>query len=531
MKGDGRIPIVVGVTGHRALRPEDRETLLAAAERELRRLRERAKHSPLLLLTSLAEGADLLCADAARNLGIPIAVALPMAAEAYAAAFPEEERRRFEAHCRAARSVFVVPPAEEAPPAPDRDWLYRQAGIYISVHSHLLLALWDGSPAKEQGCGTAEAVSFALGGAYRPRRGMPLRGAENTAVLHIWAPRAAGSGQAGEARLLGNGAALEEILRRTDELNRLAPAAEEGEALLPAREEEDPLLDRLEGAYRAADALSLRSAKNYRQVLALLAAASTAVTAGFLLYDEAELSWMLLVCGAMLLFAWLCRRWGRRSDCHRGYIEYRVLAESLRTQAFLRYAGSPQEAAELLPRTQREECPWVLAALCALAVGPPPRKRRDIRACWAEGQRDYHAQAEKRTGFALQRSDGVVRLALGLSIALYVLALVFELLFGGLFRPPAAAPQLIGLWRTLLKLALGLLSAATLFIANYYGKQSLSRAASDHGKMKRFYAEVAGQLERFGQTEELLRTLAAEELVENGNWCSYQRDNSPEFSL
>ena len=527
----GLIPIVVGVTGHRALRPEDRETLLEAVKRELTKLRERAPHSPLLLLTSLAEGADLLCADAARDLGVPVAAALPMAAEDYAAAFPEEDRLRFEAHCREAESVFVVPPSEEAPETPDRDWHYRQAGIYVSTHSHLLLALWDGGPAKEQGCGTAEAVSFALGSAYRPRRGMPLRGAENTAVLHIWAPRAAGGGQAGEVRLLGNGEALGEILRKTDELNRQAPTVPGGEILLPDNDGSDPLLSRQAEIYRVSDALSLRCAKKYRRVLALLAAASTAVTAGFLLYDEAELLWMLLVCGAMLIFAWLCRRWAVRADCHRGYIEYRVLAESLRTQAFLRYAGSPQEAAELFPRTQREECPWVLAALCALSVGPPPQRSREIRACWAEGQRDYHEQAEKRTCRSLLRSDRVVRVSLCVSIALYVLALLFEVFFGGLFQAPAAAPSLILLWRTLLKVALGLLSASTLFIANYYGKQSLSRTVADHGKMKRFYAEVDGQLERFGQSEELLRTLAAEELVENGNWCSYQRDNTPDFSL
>ena len=510
MTDPGRIPVVVGVSGHRALRPQDRETLLEAVKRELTNLQAQVPHSPLLLLTSLAEGADLLCADAARELGVPVAVALPMEAEAYTAAFSPEDKRRFEAHCRSAQTVFVVPPSEEAPETPDSSWLYRQAGIYISLHSHLLLALWDGGPAKEQGCGTAEAVSFSLGGAYRPRRGMPLRSAENTAVLHIWAPRASGGGRAGETRLLGNEEAFLETLRKTDELNRLAPETEPQGGLLPEGPEGDNLLAGLEAVYHVSDALSLRCAKKYRRILGLLAAASTAVTAGFLLYDEAGLSWMLLLCGAMLLFALFCRRWAVRSDCHRGYIEYRVLAESLRTQAFLRYAGSEQEAPELLqeapelfPRTQREECPWVLAALCALTVGPSPARQRDIRVCWAEGQRDYHEQAEKRTHRAMLRSDLVVRAALCASVALYVLALLFEAFFGGLFLPPAAAPSLI----------------------------ELCRVISDHGKMKRFYAEVAGQLERFGQSEELLRTLAAEELVENGNWCSYQRDNTPDISL
>ena len=531
MTEDSRIPIVVGVTGHRALRPEDRETLTEAVKGELKSLRGKYPHSPLLLLTSLAEGADLLCADAAAELGIPIAAALPMEAEAYASAFPPEEKQRFDRHCQGAETVFVVPCSEEAPETPDRDFLFRQAGIYISVHSHLLLALWDGGTAKEQGCGTAEAVSFSLGGAYKPRRGMPLRGAENTAVVHILAPRAAGNGLVGERRLLGNGEALEKTLSETEELNRLASEVAPGEDLLPERDETDRLLDRMEAVYHVSDALSLRSAKSYRRVLALLAAACTAVTAAFLLYDEAGLIWMLLVCGAMLLLAWLSRRRAVRSDCHRRYIEYRVLAESLRTQIFLRYAGSDMEVPELFPRTQREECPWVLAALCAMTVGPPPKEKRDIRLCWVEGQRDYHESAERRTRRAMLRSDTVVRAALFFSVALYVLALLFEIFFGGLFRLPKAPPEVIGLWRTLLKVALGLLSAATLFIANYYGKQSLPRTVSDHGKMKRFYGEVAGQLERFGQTEELLRTLASEELVENGNWCSYQRDNAPDISL
>ena len=38
-------------------------------------------------------------------------------------------------------------------------------------------------------------------------------------------------------------------------------------------------------------------------------------------------------------------------------------------------------------------------------------------------------------------------------------------------------------------------------------------------------------VETCGQTEELLITLAREELTENGNWISYQRDNKPDFSF
>ena len=65
------IPLVVGVTGHRNIRAQDRDTLYAAVAGELARLQSRCPHSQLILLNSLAEGADLLCAQAAADLGIP----------------------------------------------------------------------------------------------------------------------------------------------------------------------------------------------------------------------------------------------------------------------------------------------------------------------------------------------------------------------------------------------------------------------------------------------------------------------------
>ena len=88
-----------------------------------------------------------------------------------------------------------------------------------------------------------------------------------------------------------------------------------------------------------------------------------------------------------------------------------------------------------------------------------------------------------------------------------------------------------GILGVYLKLLLGGISAATLFMSNYYGRLSLSRVASDHEKMERFYAAVSDRIDRYGQTDALLMLLAREELIENGNWCSYQRDNSTDFSL
>ena len=67
-----RIPLAVGVTGHRTIRPEDEPALIAGVKKALNELRQRYPHCPLVMVNDLAEGADQLCAKVALALGIPL---------------------------------------------------------------------------------------------------------------------------------------------------------------------------------------------------------------------------------------------------------------------------------------------------------------------------------------------------------------------------------------------------------------------------------------------------------------------------
>ena len=533
MKEKACIPIVIGVTGHRQLCRQDEERLHGAVIRALQRIKALCPHSPLLMLCSLAEGGDLLCADAGEELGIPLAAVLPRERADYERDFSREGRERFSHHCARAEQIFVAPNTESVPVCGiSREYQFRQASIYVASHCHILLALWDGAPG-EHGCGTAETVDFALNGSYEPAAGMAFRCGSNEAVIHIFTPRkACTEKEAGAAEVLGNREAVLEILRRTDEFNQNASGIElEKHSRLPEGQDSDPLLKGMETVSRAAGRLSRQYAKRYRCVLALLAIASALLTFAFLMYDEAQMLWMILVCGILVLAAWGCHRYAVFSDCHRRYIEYRVLAECLRVQTYLRYAGSSMQAAELLSWTQQEETAWVMAALYALTIGDAQRAMHDIRICWVEDQRKYHQKAAKTSGQKFEASERVVQCALVLSIGLYLLGVGYELLCGGILFRPVIPVADIELWRTVLKILLGTISAGTLFVANYYGRLSLPRTVSDHQKMERFYAKLSEQLEKRGQTEKLLTVLAREELIENGNWCSYQRDNKPDISL
>jgi len=126
-------------------------------------------------------------------------------------------------------------------------------------------------------------------------------------------------------------------------------------------------------------------------------------------------------------------------------------------------------------------------------------------------------------GAALSLAAGAMALLLALPVVAQVI--------GGLSSLAQSGGVSDAYMAQLLKVALGTLSTATIFIANYYGKQSLSRKRSDHGKMAAFYARISEMLAEYGQNEALLERLAREELIENGNWLSYQRDNTPDISL
>ena len=170
----GKIPLVIGVTGHLEIRDEDRDVLRETAKSELKRLQERCPHTPVVMLCALARGADLLCADAAEENGIPLWAALPMDRAEYEKDFSPEDLTRLAHHIARAEKMYTAPAAEKAPESQDRDFCYRQCGIHIAEHCQILLALWDGGEDRS-GCGCAAAVNALLEGRWEPERGSPGR--------------------------------------------------------------------------------------------------------------------------------------------------------------------------------------------------------------------------------------------------------------------------------------------------------------------------------------------------------------------
>jgi hypothetical protein len=86
-----RLPLVIGVTGHRDLKPEEIPEISAHVRNLLNDLQERYPNRKLRLLSPLAEGADRLVANIAVELGLEFSVVLPMPLGIYHTEFSGQE--------------------------------------------------------------------------------------------------------------------------------------------------------------------------------------------------------------------------------------------------------------------------------------------------------------------------------------------------------------------------------------------------------------------------------------------------------
>ena len=177
--GPPRIPFAlsVGVTGHRAeaLPADCLERLPGQIRDALERLVRAAAavragaddcfasdETRFRFVSPLAGGADQIAATVALELGFSLQVVLPFARDEYRRDFNPEDAARFDALLGKAESVLELPGTRA-----DEPGAYMMAGRATVAHCDVLIAVWDGLPARGHG-GTAEVVQLSI------RRGTPV---------------------------------------------------------------------------------------------------------------------------------------------------------------------------------------------------------------------------------------------------------------------------------------------------------------------------------------------------------------------
>lgn len=366
MNPDAQIPLVIGVTGHRDLLPDDEVRIKERVEAFFSDLQQRFPSLPLLVLTSLAEGADTLVAEMAHARGIAVRNVLPMPREEYLEDFSGPSRQKF-IDLAAKADTITLPALQEQRPITGnaRDQHYERLGAYLAAHSHILLALWDGTYNQAQG-GTGHVINMhhhdadSLADEAQRRSRLDSTDDESDLVYHIVCPRYSSPSVAEglipystswytrddqQPRAAYLPARYASVFRHMQAFNEDAKRLHPSTAMYvlqpqvttgrPARS-----CAAIQSMFGVADALAGKYQSRVLWALRLTLGGMLAAGMSFIVYadfaDQDAMIWSYFLFVAVALGSfWTAQSggWQRR------YLDYRVLAESLRVQFYWALAG------------------------------------------------------------------------------------------------------------------------------------------------------------------------------------------------
>lgn len=173
--GVATVPMTIGVVGHRDLLPGDEDRLRCQIREVVKAYRDACNGTSLILMTSLAEGADWIAARVGISLDrVDVVAILPMPIDEYIKDFKDQaSRQEFEELLAACSMVVCLDELAST------DWLaetpqpldftsegaraaaYQRGARFLSQQSHVLIAVWDGRPPEGVG-GTADTVHARL---------------------------------------------------------------------------------------------------------------------------------------------------------------------------------------------------------------------------------------------------------------------------------------------------------------------------------------------------------------------------------
>ncbi len=369
------VPLIVAVTGHRDLVPEEMPAIRERVSTFLTNLRDEYPDRGVSVMSALAEGADQLVATEALRLGIPLIAPLPMPRKLYIRDFEAiKVQEDFEFLSSRAAETYELPvtPGNTLESISEygdtRDQQYAQLGVFLCAHCHILLALWDGKDNDKLG-GTGQVVRFhhddVMPG-YTPEAtgsGLILADDESDLVYHIVCSRDRPDGQPAEGMAPGDhcwfsldkdeprSKVLPESHRRvfqfTSEFSkdalRYADKISDGAWPLLTKEDHAVLptgLRDIDHVFRAADWLAIHYQKG--MMFALRSTHLIAMLMGLMYIAYSDILPMRVFLYAFLGFfvlATAIHTIGNRRSWHRKYLDYRTLAEGLRVQLYWAAAG------------------------------------------------------------------------------------------------------------------------------------------------------------------------------------------------
>lgn len=561
--------LTIGVTGHRDLVTDEIPALKEKVREFFLQLENSFPGLDLQLVNPLAEGSDRLVADVAQELGIELIVPLPMPQDEYERDFTSPESvdnfRQLLKGARVIRLRSLPDSAGFMDSAEDRDRQYAQLGIFISNHSQVLLALWDGKSSTAPG-GTASVVNYHLtavmpGFAVDEESPNLLADNENDLAYHICCSRDHPEGEPKEGLKplqtewitahygleTGDQMPLEYriMLNRLEDFGQdqakyQAEIDKEGVDLL----DNAPDLDYPAGTqiiaerHRVADWLAVHFQK--RISLGLIAIHVIAVVIGliFIIYSEFDgLDFLVNFFLLAFLAGFAVFRIGERRQWHRKHLDYRALAEGLRVQFYWSLAGvidarSAEFAYDNFLQKQDVDLGWIRHVMRNVSLSrsrdhlPSPQWVDWVVEQWVgdqegnSGQLSYYKRKELEKASRYKRTTNLGRVTLWVGILIAVLLALF-------------GSDMSGFQRDILLVLMGIFP----LIAGIRDAYSHKKAEKELIKQYRFMRGILANARRLlDSTDDIqfrrrvLRALGNAALEEDAEWILMHRERPLEHS-
>ena len=442
-------PFVIGVTGHRNLVEGDLARARSAVAAFFDAIRQLLPDTELKVMLGMAAGGDLIVAETALALGIPVEAVLPMPLTEFVVDFDDRNRRLLTGLLAQRNLHYIELPVPAAgasgSPVAASEWrgaAYQNLTKVLIRKSSLMLALWDGKASRRPGGTTDTVLHYLRVGADENCETSRLEftaadpGADTDSPFVYWLPIAPGGSDEAVAAiqpcfLTGLGDTIlrfgsqppESLRRRLEEFNdynrdfrrvaadvRTAPS----DSLLKSvptdlLREDRRRLEQINAEYGKADTLALHYQKRSDSLFGMFGIFAFTMGCLYLIYDKlGENQWVLLFYLTILVGSLVAYRLLYAKVWFVKHLRYRALAETLRVMFYLGLAGVGRsvDAAEVLALSGIEHFDgfgWIGYVLknidpVSIAAAPllEPGRSAYVRNAWVDDQRRYFSRKVKQ---------------------------------------------------------------------------------------------------------------------------------------
>lgn len=471
---EDKIPLVIGISGHRNPHPDEIELLKQRVSEVFDFLQKSYPHTPLLLISPLAEGADRLAAHVAIEKNIPFIAPFPLPENEYRRDFKTPEcQQEFDDLLSKARDHFELPIlnsgiAEKKSRA--RRIQYALVGAYVARHSHILLALWDGRETQDIG-GTYQIMQYRLKGdmlelpdIYKPSSNL-LDCIDTGKVCHLKVSRAPDDKHPNNQRLVDAGEIyilspadpnrpqkdlkllLTNEFKQIDDFNKDVERYTEKYGKIKYKSILKPELLKnlskpfhaINRLYEVASTLSIENRRPTDHAIWWLFFLGIAMVTAIELY--AHPFWLnvaetghpngllgvylgLFGCGYVIFYR------ATKQAIQLKYLHYRSLTEALRIQIYWLLGGLKEKSvADFYSRKHRGELAWIQSSLRALALQNWVNDRVSpdiVRDKWVTGQLNYFREQSRQKRCSVHRGKISTKIAFSLGFILTVVLLILD---------------------------------------------------------------------------------------------------------